>query len=369
MQSPAGSFISPQGVADSGSPYPSTSLAMPSPGQRNWPNSPSVQGPSPASRHGMVSSPGYPTLHSPQTQLKDEHAKASVMSPPSRILPQRAWAAAMPTLLSHEAFDTLLNPSILQQLPFHIPLSPLERFLGCNFIRRHLLRMITIEKHLTFLETREPGSHLFQADTLQFKITMNTSTLQSLHMKIQPLPEYKDQWTTEEIQILERYFDLKVACPPYKSNSLTSFGRLLKAQIRILKDCVQIMRLELMPNQDRSLKWSVQWLLTIPPSYAHIAPAGTPAVVVMAKMVLMLQLTRIGLQVPQEPQSITIPLLYDISNNTITLVEKEPSLPNPNLQQVMQMLKRFMERYHSSQECAIYPAVRELMTNLVLPIG
>ena len=65
------------GVAESGSPYPSTSLAMPSPGQRNWPNSPSVQGPSPASRHGMVSSPGHPTLHSPQTQLKDEHAKAS----------------------------------------------------------------------------------------------------------------------------------------------------------------------------------------------------------------------------------------------------------------------------------------------------
>ena len=84
---------------------------------------------------------------------------------------------------------------------------------------------------------------------------------------------------------------------------------------------------------------------------------------------LQLQLTRIGLQVPQEPQSITIPLLYDIANNSITLVEKEPSLPNPNLQQVMQMLKRFMDRYHQSQECAIYPAVRELMTNLVLPVG
>ena len=41
---------------------------------------------------------------------------------------------------------------------------------------------------LTMLETREPGSHLFQADTLQYKVTMNTSTLQSLHMKIQPVP-------------------------------------------------------------------------------------------------------------------------------------------------------------------------------------
>ena len=47
---------------------------------------------------------------------------------------------------------------------------------------------ITFFLKLTFLETREPGSHAFQADSLQYKITMNTSTLQSLHMKIQPLP-------------------------------------------------------------------------------------------------------------------------------------------------------------------------------------
>jgi hypothetical protein len=64
------------GMGDSGSPYPNTGLAMPSPGQRNWPNSPSIQ-PSPVSRHGMVASPGHPTLHSPQTQLKDDHGKAS----------------------------------------------------------------------------------------------------------------------------------------------------------------------------------------------------------------------------------------------------------------------------------------------------
>ena len=88
-------------------------------------------------------------------------------------------------------------------------------------------------------------------------------------------------------------------------------------------------------------------------------------------ILLQLQLTRIGLQLPNpsEPQSITIPLLYNISDNSINLVEKGPTLPNPNLQQVMQMLKRFMERYHNSPECAIYPAVRELMCNLVLPVG
>jgi len=72
----------------------------------------------------------------------------AVMSPPSRILPQRQWAASTPTLLSHEAFDSLLKPTSLQQLPLHVPLAPLERFLGCNFIRRHIVRVISQEKHV-----------------------------------------------------------------------------------------------------------------------------------------------------------------------------------------------------------------------------
>ncbi|XP_052810781.1 mediator of RNA polymerase II transcription subunit 14-like isoform X2 [Mya arenaria] len=364
MQSPA-SFISPQGVGDTGSPYPGN-LAMPSPGQRsNWPNSPSVPGPSPASRHGgMAPSPGYPTLHSPQN---------AVMSPPSRILPQRQWAASTPTLLSHEAFDTLLKPTPIQQLPLHMPLSPLERFLGCKFIRRHIVRAISQEKHLTTLPTNELGVSMFKGETLQFRISLNTTSLQTLHMKIQPLPEYKDQWTPEEIQLFEKYFDLKVACPPYKSNSLTAFGRLLKANINILKDVIQIMRLELMPSQDRSLKWSIQLLLTVPPTYAHMAPAGTPAIVVVTKMILMLQLTQIQPpsqpgQPQREPISITIPLLYSIQDNNITLVEKGTTNTNHNLVHVSQHLKRYMDsRFHQSGECAIFPAVRDLLTNLVLP--
>ena len=72
----------------------------------------------------------------------------AVMSPPSRILPQRQWAASTPTLLLHEAFDSLLKPTSLQQLPLHVPLAPLERFLGCNFIRRHIVRVISQEKHV-----------------------------------------------------------------------------------------------------------------------------------------------------------------------------------------------------------------------------
>lgn len=50
-----------------------------------------------------------------------------------------------------------------------------------------------------------------------------------------------------------------------------------------------------MPNQDRNLKWSVQLLLTVPPAYAHMAPAGTPAIVVVQKMILMVGNSKICL--------------------------------------------------------------------------
>lgn len=64
------------GMVEGGSPFPGSSLAMPSPGARGWPSSPSKQGPSPASHH-LATSPGHPALHSPQTHKDGEHTKVS----------------------------------------------------------------------------------------------------------------------------------------------------------------------------------------------------------------------------------------------------------------------------------------------------
>ena len=47
------------------------------------------------------------------------------------------------------------------------------------------------------------------------------------------------------MQVLERFFELKVVSAPYKANALTAFGRVLGAPVRILKDFVQIMKMEL----------------------------------------------------------------------------------------------------------------------------
>lgn len=76
-------------------------------------------------------------------------------------------------------------------------------------------------------------------------MALNASHLQSLHLKATPLPEHKDQWAAEELQLIERLFDVRAAAPPYKPNALCGFGRMLNVPLNVLKDFVQIIKLEL----------------------------------------------------------------------------------------------------------------------------
>jgi hypothetical protein len=46
-------------------------------------------------------------------------------------------------------------------------------------------------------------------------------------------------------QIIEKFFDTRAAAPPYKPNALSGFGRMLNVPYNVLKDFVQIMKLEL----------------------------------------------------------------------------------------------------------------------------
>lgn len=73
--------------------------------------------------------------------------------PPPRKLPQRPWAASIPTILTHNALHVLLLPS---PTPCHVPglagsylCSPLERFLGSVIMRRHLQRIIQQEANVS----------------------------------------------------------------------------------------------------------------------------------------------------------------------------------------------------------------------------
>ncbi|EEB11666.1 CRSP complex subunit, putative [Pediculus humanus corporis] len=359
--SPAGSFMGQTNHLD-GSPFPS-SQGMASPAVSNWPGSPSIPRPSPARPGQSPSASGYAALQSP------DHKSGPHIS---RVLPQRTWAGAVPTLLTHQAFDLLCTPSPHPQGLLGIELSPLERFLGCVYMRRQLQRFIQSDDCLTAINSTEPGVVLFKVETLQCRVALNPQHLQSLHLKVTPLPEHKDQWSVEDLQIIEKFFDNKAAAPPYKPNALCGFGRMLNVPFNVLKDFIQIIKLEMMPNlvQQQQLKWSVQWCLRIPPSATPIVPIGQAAILVCRnKILFFLQVTRVGVQYVNgmEPPSLVLPLVYDVSTNLTQLAEKRDPGPATAMTAASMQLKRFAEFGLNHNECSLFPAVRDLLANLILP--
>ncbi|KAG1686097.1 Mediator of RNA polymerase II transcription subunit 14 [Nymphon striatum] len=357
MQSPAQSYI--PGHTDGGSPFPSSYATMPSPSIR-WPGSPSVPGPSPASRGGMAPSPGgsHFALQSPQAGNASDHT--SISTP--RILPQRSWAAATPTILTHESLAALCTPSPLQLSPGNFTngyLSAIERFLGCAYMRRNMLKVIQSEDS--------------KPESLQCKIWLNYTHMQMLHLKLNPTPEYADQWLTEDLLILEKFFDAKVASYPYKPNAFIAFSKIITSPFRLLKDCVSIMKMEMVA--DRMAKWTIKWCLTSPVGSPQIVPPGMSGVfVINTKVLFYFQLTRVGLQIPHGlTQTYTIPIVYDMNANVTSMadVKRDHNNPPPTSPYtiIQNTLKRFCEvNPRPLNECSFAPAVRELVTNLVIPV-
>lgn len=118
---------------------------------------------------------------------------------------------------------------------------------------------------------------------------LNQTHMQSLHIKITQLspnttstdgkpPPY--QWSPEDLQIIEKFFELKVCAPPYRPQALCGFGKMLIVPPQVLKDFIQIIKLELMPELAQGLKWNVQFCLRVPPSATPIVPIGNPAVMI-----------------------------------------------------------------------------------------
>lgn len=68
-----------------------------------------------------------------------------------------------------------------------------------------------------------------------------------------------------------------------------------------------------------------------------------------------------------EPPFMVLPLVYDISTNLTQLAEKRDAGPVPAMTAASQLLKHFAQFQSSHTECSLFPAVRELLMNLVLP--
>ncbi|CAG2110071.1 unnamed protein product, partial [Medioppia subpectinata] len=399
-QSPASQYLPNSGSQTDinsaiGSPFtapnmPASNLSMPSPAPNAWPGSPSLPRPSPRSI-APSQSPGISQAHlmsninSPQTMSGSQHHSANMLhnsgnpSMATRILPQRSWAAAIPTLLTHQGFDMMCrsNQSLeniaipAQNNSVFYAMSQLERFLGCIYMRRNLQRAVSQDESFQLLATPEPGVIQFKNESMFFKISLDPTSMQSMHIKIQPLPEF-NHWTREELELLQQFFETKVVCAPFKPNAFLAYKWILNAPIKILKDCIQLMRLELFP--DRTLKWSLQWCLTIPPAAPPIGSPGMSACLMFkSKMLIFIQFTRMpipGHAMNAEPLSIIVPFIYDMNVHSIQVAgsgRENTYAQSPALTVINNMLKRFAEYAGTGADCPIYLAVREIMNNLQIP--
>ena len=129
---------------------------------------------------------------------------------------------------------------------------------------------------------------------------------------------------------------------------------------RLVQDIINIIRLELEPDlaRERSLKWTCRLCLTVPPANPHIMPLGQPGILKLNdKMLLFLHVTRTNVQLPpgQEPMSVIIPLVYDVSTNRTTVAQKEMtpviSIANQQLSRLARSGQLDMRR------CTIQPSV------------
>ena len=202
------------------------------------------------------------------------------------------------------------------------------------------------------------------------------NSFQSLHAKLEPAdPSLVNMYSQDVLQILEKFFDTRVAVAPFRPNALTAFVRMLQCPVKPLKDIVGILRFEIMPELvvQNNFKWSCRICLTVPPAAPPIVPLGQPGLLRLKdKMLLFLHLTRANVTLPpgQEPMSVVLPLVYDIAANTTTVAPKEPNLA---MNLTSRLLQSFQQRTMNQQipphqqPCSVGPSIQELLFHLTLP--
>nr|XP_027196694.1 mediator of RNA polymerase II transcription subunit 14-like [Dermatophagoides pteronyssinus] len=351
------------------------SIASPVPNL--WPASPSISSrpsPRPAQTVSSTQSPvGTSLINTQQQQQQQQYQTQQIQS---RTLPQKPWAAALPTMLTHQGLEMMCrsgndNGSGVGQSASNIyySYSQLERFLGSTFMRRHFSK--PIEENFTIIQTMEPGTIMFKNDTLQFKIWMDFNTL-SIHMYVKSISEM-NQWNREELDIIQQYFETKIACAPFKPNSFNAFARFFNVPMRVLKDLIRIMRLELHP--DPTLKWTAKISLTFPPfgsiNSVSIGMSAFSQIQLTHKNPIQGQMMANNVAAVIQPFILFLPLIYETSINTLTLMNNllyERSQNQNLIQFVQKILKRCNEYAQNNVECILYSAIREIMNTLQYPL-
>lgn len=289
------------------------------------------------------------------------------------------WMGANCTLLPHNALEMMCSPAMNQnrrnRSQSFTPCA-LEQFLGVTMVRRNLDKCI---KSASGDITVIPVSNVDGADgslasafatrSLQFLCRPHPQTFQQLVLKIQPVQigPQMESWNPEDLVCLENYFEMRVACSPYRMNTMKSYLTMISAPTHILKDFIQLMKMELSGPRGAgpNAKWLMNIGLTSPPRVS-IAPFGMPSVLIKDKILLFVQLTQILPPASQgNPQVIVIPFLHEPQTPTVKILPQALAGNSPT-HLVLQQVAELLNRINDLRENWFSNSVRIIMDNFVI---
>lgn len=353
--------------------------SMPSPA--NWPNSPMYR-PSPR----PAQSPAAQQHNTGGNSLSQQNGPGSVGSSnvhTMRVSPARNLSpAAFPTILTQAGFEAMCrsnapneNPSFEGNATF-AQLSHLERFLGCVFMHKNLRQfIIKPDCPLTLIQTTELGAIQFKDknELFHFKIQMHPDTMQNLQIKITSL-DRSHNISQDEIETVERFFELKVISEPFKPDAFMTFARILNVPLKFVKDFIQLMRLELYP--DRGFKWALNWCLTISPGTMMRTPGPqlpfgmsafvNPATQFHHSVVFFLQLTQLFQGAPpiQGAQQLAFPIIWDNRTNSLNIPAKDQTMA---AMPIISTINQILQEAPNRGEFPIYSSIREVLCSDLVP--
>ena len=361
------------GIASPYQPYNAPSpIAVPSPAAFLQPSPAPVQNVSIMSPSSWPGSPPYIIQGSPHPSRGTQGAAQSRQLLSSINITR----TTVPVTLTHAGFSRMLE---VMDHPGHSKsqkVSHLESFFGSLSLRNHLIRVfkldetVKIEKHDSEVVVFAGSGKLGPEPGLQYTVQLNPATLRSLVLKVTMMND-SFGFQSDDLKVLQDFFEHKVVRPPHKPDVLTAFIRILGAQPKLIKDFVRIMRLELQTDWT-DFKFRVEWCLTLPPyDKPFIAIPGTPAVVLRSKNLIYLQIT----EVANENNTVTVALIHDMKTNFVQYFDFLPDAGNIPPEQhtwavrartaIAKMLARIAEQI-AKKDQPIYCAVITILKRLVV---
>jgi len=290
------------------------------------------------------------------------------------------WSGSYPTFISHQALGKLCSSQPSNRGPLTYSPSPLEQFLGATIIKRHVEKSIKEEtsKNNKTLMLREPNNNndsntgvtVFQSSSLTFQCSIQNNPQHPLYMRqvyMKALPHQQPEiWNQDDLRILEKYFEYRIALSPYRYNAVKSFFIMIGAAPANVQDFIQLMKRELQqsttnvpPNVQQ--RWLVRLCLTVPPRIV-IGTLGTPANLVKDKILIFVQLTQNNIRSGQPPTqhntpaTIVVPLLLVAANNTVSVLtqvlDRHSNTPSG---QYLQQINAFIMRYQQNRPLTTNP--------------